>query len=131
MRLQRALVVPGSVGAALVLALSGSAAAAPQTVGSPASLTVQPADIGGLIPFDGHPVNIRNGPGTSYSIIDTVQPGDTRVCVDTGHCDEGRTGSSYTCWPGGPTGNLWTPVRTNKNKEGWVAHYCSGWGRVG
>nr|WP_168504299.1 hypothetical protein [Streptomyces sp. S1D4-11]QIY93076.1 hypothetical protein HEP87_01120 [Streptomyces sp. S1D4-11] len=96
----------------------------------PGTEGVAPADWGGAVPFDNHSFNVRTGPGTNYAVKETVRPGDFRPCTTAG-CDVYKTGSSYTCWPGGPSGKVWLKVVSAKGGSGWVAQYCATWGRVG
>ncbi|MFF2374900.1 hypothetical protein ACFVUW_11010 [Streptomyces xiamenensis] len=107
-----------------------STAALALVVGAALPAAAQPTtlDWGGAMPKEGHPFNVRSGPGTNYSLIETVYSGYRRCAVDD--CGETRVGTSYTCWTGGPAGNIWLPVVTANSTTGWVAQKCVALGRV-
>jgi hypothetical protein len=102
---------------AAVVALPGGA----QAAGSAPSAV----DWGGVFVKDGHAFSIRSGTNTGTTKLGTVTTGGIPCTSD--RCER-QTGGSYSCWPGGPSGDEWFHVKWN-GTTGWVAVSCVEVGR--
>ncbi len=81
----------------------------------------------GAFPYRGHTATVRAATNTGSAKLDTIPDLQGRQCVSN-TCAT-KTGGSYTCWSGGPSGKTWVAVLTKNGRLGYVAAKCVTFGR--
>ncbi|MGW1374110.1 hypothetical protein ACWD6P_07470 [Streptomyces sp. NPDC002446] len=99
----------------LPLAVAGTAQAAP-------AVTKASVEWGGVFTHPKHAATLRAERSSASASVGTIAKNSERKCARS-DCQL-KTGSSYTCWSGGPQGKTWVAVLNAQNRLGWVAARC-------
>lgn len=76
----------------------------------------------GAFAYTNHTATVRADTSTSSAKLDTIPGDEGRQCVSESCVT--KTGGSYTCWTGGPSGRTWVAVLTKNGRLGYVAAKC-------
>jgi hypothetical protein len=112
---------------AFLVGLAAFAGALVAPVGAAQAATAT-AEIAGVT-AGSHAVTVRDARSTTSTKVGTIKAHDSLGCVGDTSCTI-KTGGSYTCWSGGPSGNTWVHVLWGDTYPAWVARECVSIGRV-